>query len=74
VTIEEDRRNTMGEAEIFAACLIPKSSLSSKWIDMLKQMTKVKLFEKGSLHMLGSDINCGLKKINEIKKESRKTR
>jgi hypothetical protein len=29
----------MGEAETFAACLIPKSSLSGKWIDILKQMT-----------------------------------
>ena len=57
----------MGEAEIFAASLIPKSSLSSKWIDILKRTTKVILFEKGSLHMLGSDINCGLEKINEIK-------
>jgi len=26
------------------------------------------LSEKGSLRMLGSDINCGLMKINEIKR------
>ena len=42
VTTEEDRRNTMGEAEIFAVCLIPKSSLSGKWIDISKQTTKIK--------------------------------
>lgn len=64
MTIEEDSRNTLGEVEIFAAFLIPKSSLSGKWIDLLKQTTKGKLFENGSFHMLGNDINCGLKKIN----------
>ena len=39
---------------------------------VLKQTTKVKLFDKGSLHMLDSDINCSLKKINEIKERVRK--
>jgi len=62
----------MGEAEVFATFLIPKSTLSGKWIHLLKQTTKVTLFEKASLHMLGSDINRGLKK-NKIKKESKKT-
>jgi hypothetical protein len=47
VTIDEDRRNTMGEAEIFASCLISKSSLLGKWIDILKETTTGKLSEKG---------------------------
>jgi hypothetical protein len=70
VTIKEDRKNAMGEAEVFAACFIPKSTLSVKWIHLLKQTTNVTLFEKASLHILGSDINRGLKK-NKIKKKVR---
>jgi hypothetical protein len=60
VTIEGDRRNTVGEVEIFAICLISKSSLSG----LLQQKAKGKVFENGSSHILGSDINCGLKKID----------